>query len=117
MRKLRSILHLLIVTLLIGGYGAMYAGSIVHDLGHMSEHAALADKHTGCDHTFDTSGDEKHLEVSCFFCSHAPVVSHELSTDPNWTLDLASLEPPTERSSVALSRSQELPSLRGPPTA
>lgn len=118
MRKLTSYLQLVIVSLLIGGYGSMYAGSMAHDLGHMTEHAKLVDKHVDASAaSYASHEEEKHLEVSCFFCSHAPVLSYAPVVEQVWTPCAAAQAPPIEHPASLESRSLELPSLRGPPAA
>ena len=117
MRQIPAMLRLLLCSLLIGGYGAMYAGSVLHDLGHSVEAAQHSAKH--CDHTQAVAGDEheSHLEVPCFFCTHAPVISSDLVVEQTWTPAIAALAPPAECAFAVHSPSRTLPSLRGPPTA
>jgi hypothetical protein len=115
MRKFPVIIRIVIVGLLIGGYGAMYAGSILHDLGHNVTATQHADKHHDSRLAITSASDASHLEVSCFFCSHAPVVSEDLVVEQNWTPSIAMLAPPTEQSSSVLFLSIPLLELRGPP--
>ena len=120
MRKLSSYLQLVIVSLLIGGYVSMYAGSIAHDLGHLTEHVKLADKHgehDSCADVYSSHAEEKHIEVSCFFCSHAPVLANAPIVEQTWTLSVAAEAPPLVHSALLESRSLDHPSLRGPPEA
>jgi hypothetical protein len=115
MRQLPNIVRLLICSLLIGGYGAMYAGSVMHDLGHSVQSSEHAEKHHDHNQGISDSASEKHLEVNCFFCTHAPVVSSEITAEQIWTPAIASLAPPTESAEVVHTTSIPLPELRGPP--
>jgi hypothetical protein len=113
MRKIPNIIRLLICSLLIGGYGAMYAGSVVHDLGHMGERALHAQAHS--DSALAAHDEASHLEVSCFFCSHGPVLAASNTIEQAWTLDVSPLVPPFEIVRSLHSSSVSLRELRGPP--
>jgi hypothetical protein len=135
MRQLPNFVRLLICSLLIGGYGAMYAGSVLHELCHTvqashSSHgdhaeaerdASASDDHNdnGCDHSASTirEASEPHSDVACFFCTHSPVISADLVVEQTWTPAVASLAPPAERTLGVHSSAHFFPSLRGPPTA
>jgi hypothetical protein len=116
MRQLPNIVRLLVCSLLIGGYGAMYAGSVLHDLGHSVESSKHAEEHQAHTLTIGDDEHEHHLEVNCFFCTHAPVVSSEITVEQIWTPAVASLAPPTQFAEVVHTTSIPLPELRGPPT-
>jgi hypothetical protein len=117
MRELPTFLRLLICGLLLGGYGAMYAGSVKHDLGHLVEKAHDAEMHHSCDHAVATHDDATHLEIDCFFCSHGPVLAASHTTEQVWTLAVESLALPFEVARTLHTSSVSLRELRGPPAA
>lgn len=114
MYPLKQILRVLLCTLLMVGYGGMYAGSILHDLGHGTEETHHCDSHDEA--TVATpSSDDDHSGVTCFFCSHSQVVTDDVTPQQIWTLSTASLAPPLESESTPRSVSVLLSELRGPP--
>jgi hypothetical protein len=117
MREIPTIIRLLICSLLLGGYGAMYAGSITHDLGHMAETLQHSEAHESCDYAVAGHDEETHIEVNCFFCSHGPVLAASNTPEQVWTRVAASLAPPVEVAPSLHSSSISLRELRGPPAA
>jgi hypothetical protein len=116
MSRILTILRAALCALLMAGYGGMYCGSILHDLGH--EFSASETHDCGEQHLAITeSHDGDHVDVTCFFCSHSQVISDDLVVEQNWTPAVASLAPPVNSVRAPHTSSLDLPSLRGPPTA
>lgn len=117
MSALPNYLRLLICSLLIGGYGAMYAGSVLHDLGHTAAAFAHSEKHHDHPLAISSQSSDAHLEVTCFFCTHAPVISTDHVVEQIWTPASATLAPPLDLPGAIHFVSIPLSELRGPPTA